>query len=163
MLYKLVVFLHVISVFGYLLAHGASVAVAFALKRERDIGKIKTLLELSGNSYPMMFRMLNASILLGIIAALQAGWWRFGWIWASLILLFVIFALMVVFGGIVYGSARRAIGLSYTVRGKYYPAEPAQSDEAVLALLAKGNPVLLTIIGYGGYAIITWLMIAKPF
>jgi hypothetical protein len=121
MLYKLVVFLHVISVFGYLLTHGTSMAVAFAVKKERDIGKIKTLLELSGNSYPMMFRMLNASILLGIIAALQAGWWHFGWVWASLISLFIIFVLMVAFGGIIYGSARRAVGLSYTVHGEIFP------------------------------------------
>lgn len=163
MLYKLVVFLHVISVFGYLLTHGISVAMAFALKKERDISKIKTLLELSGNSYPMMFRLLNTSILLGIIATLQAGWWRFGWVWVSVFLLVAIFVLMVLFGGMVYGKARVAAGLPYVIRGKRFPAEPAQSDEYVLALIAKGNPVLLTVVGYGGYAIITWLMIAKPF
>ncbi len=31
------------------------------------------------------------------------------------------------------------------------------------ALLARGNPMLLTVIGYGGFAVITWLMMFKPF
>ena len=58
---------------------------------------------------------------------------------------------------------RKAAGLPYAVRGKQFPAEPPVSDEELLALLAKGNPILLTIIGYGGYAVIAWLMMAKPF
>jgi hypothetical protein len=163
MLYQIVVYLHVVFVFGYLLTHGASVAMAFALKRERNMEKIKNLLELSGNSYPMMFRTLYASVILGVIAGFQGHWWGRGWIWASFVLLIVIYVLMVVFGGIVYGSARKAAGLPYSIRGKPFPAEPAQSDEEVYALLAKGNPVLLTVIGYGGYALVAWLMIAKPF
>ena len=163
MLYQIVVFLHVVSVFAYLLSHGASVAMAFALKRERNMEKIRNLLELSGNSYPMMFRTLYASVIFGVIAGFQGHWWGSGWIWVSIVLLFVIYALMIAFGGIVYGSARKAAGLPYSIRGKPFPAEPAQSDDEVYALLAKGNPVMLTVIGYGGYALIAWLMTAKPF
>ena len=47
MLYRLVVLLHVIFVFGYLLAHRVSAAVAFALKKERDIRRVRALLDLS--------------------------------------------------------------------------------------------------------------------
>jgi len=47
MLYQLIVFLHVISAFAFLLSHGAAASVAFALKRERDPQKIRTLLDLS--------------------------------------------------------------------------------------------------------------------
>ena len=50
MLYKIIVFLHVISVFGYLLSHGVSAGVAFALKKERDIQRIRALLDLSAVS-----------------------------------------------------------------------------------------------------------------
>ena len=28
---------------------------------------------------------------------------------------------------------------------------------------SKTNPILLTVIGYGGFAVIAWLMVAKPF
>lgn len=163
MLYKVVVVLHVVAVLGYLLAHGVSVAVAFALKRERNMDKIKTLLELSGNSYPIMFGSFYASILFGIAAGFQGGWWRFGWIWASIGLLIVIFGLMIRFGGNIYSAARRAAGMLYRIHGKPFPAEPAKSNEVVYAILAQSNPVMLTIVGYGGYALIAWLMTVKPF
>ena len=163
MFYQIVVFLHVVSVLGYLLAHGVSAAVSFALQKERDIARVRVLLELSASSYPLMFNMMWAFLIFGIIAAFLGGWWGRGWIWASLALGFLIFVLMTAFGGIIYGSARKAAGLPYAIRGKPFPAEPAKSDGEVFAILAKGNPVLLTAIGYGGFAIITWLMTAKPF
>ena len=49
------------------------------------------------------------------------------------------------------------------VKGKPMPAKPAESDDEIYAALAKVNPNLLLIVGYGGYAIIAWLMTAKPF
>jgi hypothetical protein len=163
MLYKIVVFLHVISVFGYLLAHGVSAAVAFALKEERDLQRVRALLDLSAASYPVMFYTLYAFFIFGIIAGFQGRWWGFGWIWVSIVLLIVIVVLMTVFGGGIYGQVRKAVGIRYNVKGKWFPPEPAKSDEEVLAILAKANPVLLTVIGYGGFAVIAWLMMAKPF
>lgn len=150
MLYRIIVFLHVISVFGFLLSHAASVSMAFALKRERDSQKIRALLSLSAASYPLMLSTLLASILFGIIAGFQGHWWKFGWIWTSIALLVVIFGLMYFLGSKVYGAAREA-------------AEQPASDEVLIAILEKSNPVLLTLIGYGGYAIIAWLMMVKPF
>lgn len=150
MLYRIIVFLHIISIFGFLLSHGASVGMAFGLKRERDPQKIRALLNLSGTSYPLMLSTLLTSILFGIIAGFQGHWWRFGWIWASIALLMIVFALMYYLGSKVYSAAREA-------------AEQPASDEALLSILEKSNPVLLTVVGYGGYAIIAWLMMVKPF
>jgi hypothetical protein len=163
MFYKLVVFLHVISVFGFLLAHGATVAVSFALKQQRDMAKIRALLDLSNTSNPMMNWSLLSTIVFGVIAGFQANWWRFVWIWISLVLLVIIMILMVVLGANIYGKARKAAGLPYKLNGKPFPAETAKTEEEVFAILAKSNPVLLTIIGYGGYAVIAWLMMTKPF
>ncbi|MDP1547039.1 MAG: hypothetical protein Q8L87_13550 [Anaerolineales bacterium] len=154
MLYRIIVFLHVISTFGFLLSHGASVSMAFALKRERDVKKIRALLDLSGASYPLMSLTLLASIIFGIIAGFQGHWWKFGWIWASMALLVVIIALMYFWGSRIYGAARKAMEL---------PSEPSGSNEELFAILEKSNPILLTLIGYGGYAIIAWLMMVKPF
>jgi hypothetical protein len=154
MFYRIIVFLHVISTFGFLLSHGASVSMAFALKRERDVKKIRALLDLSGASYPLMLSTLLASIVFGIIAGFQGHWWRFGWIWASIVLLVIITALMYFWGSRVYGAARKAMEL---------PSEPSGSNEELFAILEKSNPILLTLIGYGGYAIIAWLMMVKPF
>jgi hypothetical protein len=147
MLYRIIVFLHVISVFGFLLSHGASVSMAFALKRERDPHKIRALLNLSGASYPLMLSTLSASVVFGIIAGFQGRWWGYGWIWVSIVLLLVISTLMYYLGSKIYGAAREA----------------AAGDEELLQILKRGNPVLLTVVGYGGYAIIAWLMMAKPF
>ncbi len=106
MLYKIVVFLHVISVFGYLLAHGVSAGVAFALKKERDVKKIRVLLDLSAASYPVMFNTLYAFFIFGVIAGFQGHWWKFGWIWVSIVLLVVIVVLMAILGAGIYGEVR---------------------------------------------------------
>ena len=163
MFYKIIVFLHVVFVFGYLLAHGISAGVAFALKKERDIQRICTMLDVSASSYPLMFKTLYVFFITGIIAGFQGGWWKTGWIWVSIVLLIAIVVLMMAFGGGLYGEARRAAGIRYNLKGKWYPPEPAKSDAEVLAILARTNPILLTIIGFGGFAVIGWLMTAKPF
>lgn len=163
MLYQLVVFLHVIFVLGYLLAHGVSAAVSFAIKKERDINRVRALLDLSAASYPWMYRALWGFLLFGVIAAFMGGWWGRGWVWVSLVLGIIIVVLMAVFGAGIYGEARKAVGIRYNVKGKWFPPEPAKSDDEVFAILAKANPTLLTVIGYGGFAVITWLMTAKPF
>ncbi|MCC6300172.1 MAG: hypothetical protein IT314_12810 [Anaerolineales bacterium] len=164
MLYKLVVFLHVACVLGYLLAHGVSAAVSFAIKKERDIARIRALLDLSAASYPSMLWTLLAIVVFGLAAAfLNMAWWKFGWIWVSIILLIVIIVLMALHGAAVFGEIRKAVGLPYTVKGKPFPAEPVKSDEEIYAAIAKVNPWLLLIIGYGGFAVIAWLMTAKPF
>lgn len=163
MLYNLVVFLHIIFIFGFLLAHGASAAVAFALKKERDIQKIRALLDLSAASYPAMYGSLLSFLLFGVIAAFKGGWWGRGWVWVSLVLGIVIIVFMAALGAGIYGEARKAVGLRYNIKGKWFLPEPARSEEEVGAILAKANPTLLTVIGYGGFVVITWLMTAKPF
>lgn len=127
MLYQLVVFLHVLAVLGYLLAHGVSAAVSFALQKERDIARVRALLDLSAASYPLMMSLMWAFLLFGIIATFLGGWWGRGWVWTSLALGFVIFVLMAVFGANHYGEARKAAGLRYNVKGKWFPPEPAKA------------------------------------
>jgi hypothetical protein len=39
---------------------------------------------------------------------------------------------------------------------------PAEAEE-VARLLRSGRPHLMTLIGLGGWAVILWLMIFKPF
>ncbi len=46
-MYDAVKFLHVLGVFAFLMAHGASASMLFRLRRERDPEKIRTLLDLS--------------------------------------------------------------------------------------------------------------------
>ncbi len=45
MLYQVVVFLHILFVIGFLLAHGVSASVSYAIKKERDVNRIRALLD----------------------------------------------------------------------------------------------------------------------
>lgn len=162
-MYPWLVYLHLLGLFGFLLAHGASSSAAFALRRERNLERVRALLELSANSYGVMYGALLVLLLSGISAGVLGQWWGRAWIWVSVILLIVILAAMGMLGSRTYGFVRKAAGLPYFEGMKQQPAaEPASADE-IDALLAKGDPVLLTLIGYGGLAVIAWLMTFKPF
>ena len=162
-MYDIVKFLHVMGVFGFLTAHGVSAGVSFRLRGERQLDRISALLELSANSYGSMYLSLLVLVVSGIIGGFAGQWWGKGWIWVSLGLLIAIVVAMTVFGSRIYGGARKATGLPYFEAGKQRPPiEPASAQE-IDALLAKGNPVLLTVIGFGGIAVIAWLMMFKPF
>ncbi len=159
------VFLHVLGVFGFLLSHGASASVAFALRRERNLERVRALLELSLNSYKVMYLSLYGLLLTGIVTGFTypGGAWGRGWIWVALILLIAIVVAMMALGAPISDGARKATGMPYRMKGKPQPAvEPASAAE-IDAQLSKGNPMLLTAIGYGGIAVIAWLMMFKPF
>ncbi len=153
------VYLHVAGAFGMLLAHGASAAAAFALARERNLERVKVLLELSANSLGVMYISILVLLISGIIAGFMVNAWGKGWIWTAIILLVVIFAAMGAMGSRIYGEARKAAGLPY--RGG--AAEPPASPEELDKILSRGQPMLLSIVGFGGILIILWLMMFKPF
>lgn len=161
MLLNIMVYLHVASVFGLLLAHGASAAAAFALLRERNVDRVKVLLELSSSTLGVMYISMLVLLISGISAGFMVGAWGRGWIWTSIILLVVIFMTMGGMGSRIYGQARIAVGLP--ARGKPDPnAKPATAEE-LDKILSKGQPMVLSIIGFGGILVILWLMMFKPF
>jgi len=162
-MYNWIVYLHLRGIFGFLIAHGASAGAAFALRRERNLDKVRALLELSASSIGVMYLSLLVLLAAGIIAAFMGQWWGRGWIWVSLGLLVVILAAMGAMGSRYYGEARKLAGLPYFAKGKAQPPLPPASTDELFAVLARANPMLLTIIGLGGFAIITWLMHFKPF
>lgn len=162
-MYPWLVYLHVLGLFGFLLAHGASSSASFALRRERNLERIRALLELSGNSFGVMYGSLLILVVTGIAAGVIGQWWSRTWIWASLALLIVIIGVMTALGSRSYGEARKAAGLPYFEGGKQRPPIEPSSDDEILAILSRGNPCLLTVIGYGGLGVVAWLMMFKPF
>jgi len=162
-LYPWFVFLHLLGLFGFLIAHGASVAASFALRRERNLEKVQALLTLSTSTYGAMYLALLVLLVSGIIAGFMGRWWGWGWIWVAIILLVALMAAMGILGTNIYSGARKAAGLPYMERNRQQPALPPAPPAELDSILARGNPVLLTIIGYGGVALIAWLMMFKPF
>jgi hypothetical protein len=162
-MYNWVVYLHLLGIFGFLIAHGASASAAFALRQERNLDKVRALLELSGRSIGLTYISLLVILAAGIVAAFMGNWWGRGWIWVSLGLLVVIIAAMGAMGSRYYGEARKLAGLPYFAKGKVQPPLPAAGTDELYAVLGRANPMLLTVIGLGGFAIIAWLMRFKPF
>jgi small-conductance mechanosensitive channel len=162
-MYQWLSFLHILGVFGFLLAHGASASVAFALQQERNHERVRALLTLSASSYPAMYLSLLVLLVTGIITGIMGKWWGRGWIWASLFLLIAIIVAMSVLGSGKLSILRKALGLPYFERGKAQPAVAPASTQEIDALLAKSNPMLVSVIGFGGIAVVAWLMMFKPF
>jgi hypothetical protein len=160
-LYPWLKFLHIALIFGFLLSHGVSVSIFYALRRERNFDRIRLLLQLSASSYRILLYSLLALLLLGVIAGFVGNWWGYGWIWAGLILLMAIYASMSMLGSRILNNVRQGIGLP-TALG-LPPRSESLGAEEVDALLSRIQPTRLTVIGYGGIALIAWLMVLKPF
>ena len=162
-LYKPVVFLHIFFGFMYMLAHGASVSVAYRLRQESSLERVRTLLDLSGSSLAFMYLSLLFMFLGGIALGFLGHWWSSRWIWASLLLLIAILVFMWLVASKYFHRVRRAVGLPYLKGSKEQPAEAPVSEEEIRTVLRSGQPHLLTLVGIGGWALILWLMIFKPF
>lgn len=157
-MYQWLVFLHVLGVFGFLLAHGVSLFVGFRVQREKDIHAVRALLGLSASA--VMWTSLSLLVLLigGIGAGFVGNWWSHGWIWAALGVFVVVWALMSIFSGPAFRRARMAVGFT----------GPRTIDESVIGddlavRLADLRPWLPTVIGGVGLVILLWLMVLKPF
>src|SRR5437016_2552278 len=87
--YAWLVFLHVTSVVGFVLAHGASAAMGLRLRRETSPDSIRSLVVLSTLSTRVMYPFLVLVLLTGIAAGFAQDWWRFKWIWTAIIVLVV--------------------------------------------------------------------------
>ncbi|MCZ7545963.1 MAG: hypothetical protein M5R40_21660 [Anaerolineae bacterium] len=155
-MYRWVVFMHIAATFGFLLAHGVQAAVMLKFRVEADPERSLTLF----NVLPRLRLVRLTTVLIvitGLIAGFMLNWWRQGWLWASLALLIVITVLMARYGsgyfGMIAGSAARAVEA-----GKRGP-----DMDAFNAARTAWHPIGMTVVGVGGFAVILWLMMFKPF
>lgn len=163
-MYPLLLFLHVFSTFGFLFAHGASAAVMFKVRGERDVPRLHALLDLSQALGGAMALTALLLFLTGLILGFMGGWWGRGWIWVSLALFIAISVVMSVLGRPYLERIRTAIGIgSVEDRRKKLAPPPALPFEALAAVLVSGRPMLVAVVGLVGLAVITWLMMFKPF
>jgi hypothetical protein len=110
-MYAFVVFLHMMSVLGFLLAHGASAAVMFRMKAEREPARIGALLDLSQTVGGAMAVTALALFLTGLALGFMGSWWGRGWIWASLLLFLAISVVMSWQGRLYFERLRRAVAM----------------------------------------------------
>ena len=161
--YPLVVFIHAACVLLFFIAHGTSMAVAFALKRETDPARVAALLELSRRSLgPPVQVVVLVGLVAGVVAGFMGQWWGQLWIWISIGLFVVISGAMTPLVAFRLNPIRAAAGLPVGAgRGKA-PAQPADPEE-LRRQLATWNPVPVAVIGLAGFLAILYLMLVKPF
>ena len=157
-------YLHVLSVLAFLIAHGATAAVMFKVPGERNPDRIMALLDLSPAVGGLMAIALLLILITGIVSGFMGNWWGRGWIWVALVLLIVITMVMSFMGRLYFDRVRHAIGVATAEeQKKKIEAPPALPPDQLAAVINSGRPMVLAVIGLGGLAVITWLMMFKPF
>lgn len=156
-------FLHVLSALIFFLGHGTSVAMAFQLRKETDFARIRAMLDLSMSTIVVMGISFLVMGLTGLVMPFILKLWDRGWIWASIILMVVVFLHMVFMNDKRHKHLRRMVGLPYMIGGKKFPAEAPASQTDVEGYIKKLKVTDLVIVGLGIPVIVLWLMVFKPF
>jgi hypothetical protein len=160
---QVLLFVHLVGAFAFVLGHGASAMVAMRLREERDPERVRALLDLSSFSLSATYSGLVLLLIGGIAGGFAGGYWGRAWIWTALVLLVAITVAMYPLGSQHYAKVRRAVAMRTYQDKKDAPLpEPASAAE-LDTLLASSQPILLAAIGGGGLLIILYLMVFKPF
>lgn len=157
------VFLHTLSALTFFLAHGASIAMAFKIRKETDFARIRAMLDLSGSTIGVMFIAFLSMGLTGLVMPFILKIWNKGWIWISIVLMIGVVLQMGFMNEKRYKILRKLVGLPYMQGSKEFPAEPPASQSEVEAHLKKLNMHELVTVGYVIPMIVLWLMVFKPF
>jgi hypothetical protein len=157
------IFLHVLSAITFFLAHGTSMAMTFQVRKETDFARIRALLDLSMSTMVVMGISFIVMGLTGLIMPFIMKLWGKGWIWASIVLMIIVFLQMAFMNEKRYKHLRRMVGLPYMIRGDRFPPEPPATQAEVAAHLKKLNVGELVVVGYVIPMIVLWLMVFKPF
>jgi hypothetical protein len=158
--YDLLVFLHLLGVFGFLGAHGVSAGVSVRLRKERDVGRLRALLDLSRSS--LLVANISFLVLIGggLAAATYNHLWDQGWVRASILVVLVLLIAPPALAAPYFTKLRRTVGAPPR-RGQ--PAGEPASPEEVDRVLRDRRPVILNIIGLVSLLVVLWLMTVKPF
>jgi uncharacterized protein (DUF697 family) len=153
------VLLHLLGVFGFLLAHGVSAFVVFRVPAEKDVNTLRTLLNISMQA--QVFATISLLVLLigGISAAFAESAWSHGWTWAALGVLVVVWGAMSGEAGRTMRALRLAVGIQGPGQGMGQPG----TAEQIAAAQARVRPQISATIGSVGLVVLLWLMVLKPF
>lgn len=153
-MYQWWVFLHLLGVFGFLISHGVSVAVAFRLRKERDPKRVQALLQVSSASISAFYPAMGLLLIGGVAGAFVGNLWGYGWIWASIVLLLVV-------SGAMYSVAR-----PYYRRLRFITDAMVDGSEAVsseqYAEVLRSRQLTIAGLGFAGLVLILYLMLFKP-
>ena len=154
--FTLSTFLHVASVVAFVAFHSVSMVVLFRIRRERDRARILALISFSGETTLPMYISLGAIVLSGAFAAFTYGAWGRAWLWIAIVVLLLTIALMTVVAKPYFERVKTACAMRPS-------GVPRVSDEELGEILGGSAPITIATIGIGGFLVILYLMVAKPF
>ena len=159
----LIVFAHVLGAFLCAAGHGVSLFVAFQVRRERDRARIGALLDASSAALAAAYVGLLILVIAGIVAGIVLQSFGRWWIWISLAALIGIAIAMTPLGIGYFNGIRVAIGQRTRDTKDSDPDPVPVSDGELAAILSSRRPEQLLAIGGGGFVVILYLMMFKPF
>ena len=163
-LYQWIVWLHVLAAFVFLFSHGAEMATAFLLPKEKDPNGMKALLNITKITLIPFGVSTLLLLITSVYMGVTAGWWKKGWWALSFLLMVAMWLWMQWYARRYYSPIRKALGVEYmTGSGTHNPPEAPESVDVVYALIAKTNPRLLAWAGLIFTAVLLFLMRFKPF
>ncbi len=150
-MYSWLVFVHLVGLVVFAIAHGVSVFAAFRARRERDPNVVAALLDLSKNAVGGLYIGLLLLGVGGIGAAWQGGLLTAPWIVASYVALGVVLVVM------------WSVATPYYVKVRQLAEDPAAGNDGRLsAALDSRRPEALLAVGGVGLLLLVWLMVLKP-
>jgi hypothetical protein len=159
-MYEWLIFLHIAAVLAFMVAHGAHITAMWRMRAEADPTISLTLLNAVSSALPV--RILLAVVVgTGVLAGFMGSWWTRGWIWTSIAVLVVIWVTMWRYAGNYYGLVEDAAARAIEARAS--DATNGSAQQEFDAARRGWQTIAMTVIGFGGLAIILWLMMFKPF
>jgi hypothetical protein len=154
--------LHVLSIITFFLAHGAGAAMAFRIRKETSLERMRAMLDLSSSPFMVYLLAYVAVAVTGIVMLLLLRLWTRGWVWVSIALMLFVFLWMSRLAR-PYAKLRKMVGLAYREGQQEHPAEPPASEEAVAQYVSTLGVWQFVVVGYVIPAFVLWLMFFKPF
>lgn len=152
-MYQWFVFIHLLGLVVFALAHGASAFIALRLPGQRNPAVVRSYLETSQIATRTTYVGLLLLLIGGAGAATVGDFWPKPWVLGSIVVLVVVISAMYALGTGYYGALRARLADT--------GSEPITED-ALVGMLDPQRPRLLAAIGVLGLLILIWLMVLKP-
>jgi hypothetical protein len=150
-MYTGLVFVHLVGLVVFAVAHGVSVFAAFRARRERDARVIGTLLDVSKNAVGGLYIGLVLLGIGGLGAAWQGNLLTAPWIVGSYVALAVVLVVM------------WSVATPYYVKIRELATDPAAgADGRLTEALDSRRPEVLLAVGGIGLLVLVYLMVLKP-
>lgn len=149
-MYQWFVFVHLLGLVLFALAHGASAFIALRLPAQRDPAVVASDLQTSKIATQTMYIGLLLLLIGGAGAATINDFWSKPWVLGSIAVLIVVIAAMYALGTGYYNDLRQRL------------ASGDVSEDALVGLLDPQRPRIIAAVGVAGLVLLLWLMVLKP-